>query len=222
MTGYRPTYAVPANKLTLHKTDENEEKTMESLNYELFLKINATPASPEWLLSLARFFAQDLIVIVPALIVMMWFWSDKRKLVINTVSTLVIAVALTATIRELYPHARPFVEGVGYQFLSHSATASFPSNHGTTIFAFAFSFLFWDRFESAAALFVIALLIAFSRVYLGVHWPMDMAGAAIVAVLSCAVTQLLWRYSGQQVLYLTESGYRLIFSHFIRRGWIRN
>ncbi len=34
---------------------------METLNRALFLWINATPASPQWLISLATFLAKDLI-----------------------------------------------------------------------------------------------------------------------------------------------------------------
>lgn len=48
---------------------------MEQLNYLLFAWINATPASPEWLIDLATFIARDLIAIIPLLIVGLWFWG---------------------------------------------------------------------------------------------------------------------------------------------------
>lgn len=48
---------------------------MEQLNYLLFAWIDATPASPEWLIDLATFIARDLIVIIPLLIVGLWFWG---------------------------------------------------------------------------------------------------------------------------------------------------
>ena len=38
---------------------------LEQLNYDLFYLINATPASPEWMLDFATFLAKDLISIVP-------------------------------------------------------------------------------------------------------------------------------------------------------------
>ena len=40
---------------------------LENLNYQLFYLINATPASPEWMIDLATFLAKDLISIVPVL-----------------------------------------------------------------------------------------------------------------------------------------------------------
>jgi undecaprenyl-diphosphatase len=195
---------------------------VETFNHTLFLAINATPSSPDWLLTLAQFFAQDLIVLVPATLVILWFWSSRRKLVVNTATALVIAVAITSTIRAIYPHTRPFVDGVGYQFMAHSASASFPSNHGTLIFTFAFAFLFWQGRKSAAVLFSTGLLIAWSRIYLGVHWPIDMVGAALVGLIACAIAQIILPHVGQPVLQLAEQGYRLLFSPFIRKGWIKN
>ncbi len=34
----------------------------------------------------------------------------------------------------LFPHDRPFVDHIGYNFLHHAADDSFPSDHGTVIF----------------------------------------------------------------------------------------
>ena len=49
---------------------------MEQLNHLLFLWINATPASPEALIKLAIFLADDLIMIVPLLIIGLWLWCE--------------------------------------------------------------------------------------------------------------------------------------------------
>ncbi|MDI9229189.1 undecaprenyl-diphosphate phosphatase, partial [Serratia bockelmannii] len=54
---------------------------MEQLNHVLFAWINATPASPEWMIDFATFLARDLIIIVPLLIVGLWLWGPQSQLV---------------------------------------------------------------------------------------------------------------------------------------------
>ena len=54
---------------------------MEALNTTLFLMVNATPASPAWLLHLAIFFARDLIAIVPLTMVALWLWGPQHRIV---------------------------------------------------------------------------------------------------------------------------------------------
>lgn len=97
---------------------------MEQLNHLLFAWINATPASPEWLIDVATFLARDLIIIVPALIIGLWLWGpqsqlvSQREVVAKTTIALLFAMLAAATIGMLLPHERPFVAGVGYTFLA--------------------------------------------------------------------------------------------------------
>lgn len=116
---------------------------LENLNYQLFYLINATPASPEWMIDLATFLAKDLISIVPVLAAILWLWGPRsqvnaqRQLVIKVAMTLGVSVLVSYVLGLAFPHDRPFVEHVGYTFLHHAPDDSFPSDHGTVIFAFA-------------------------------------------------------------------------------------
>lgn len=200
---------------------------LEELNRTLFLWINATPDTPSWLISLATLVARDLIAVVPVLIVALWLWGQKnqlhsqRKLVLKTAMALAVALITSWLIGRAWPHPRPFVVGIGHQFMAHDATESYPSNHGTIIFTFAIAFLCWHRVWSGVLLLVAGLLIAWSRVFLGVHWPMDMLGGLLLGMLSCLGAQIAWQFCGRRLLQNISSVYRFLFAFPIRKGWIR-
>jgi undecaprenyl-diphosphatase len=201
---------------------------LEELNRSWFLLINATPDSAGWMLDSAQYIARDLILVMPALVVILWLWGRKhevsaqRQMVLKTAIALVASLAISWCMGHLFPHARPFAIGLGYNFLYHAPDNSFPSDHGTTSFTFALAFLFWHRLWSGALLMVAAIAIAWSRVYLGVHWPMDMIGALFTSLCGCLIAQLIWNQWGS-VLYLRISQlYRYCFAMPIRKGWVRN
>jgi hypothetical protein len=122
------------------------------------------------MIAAARFIANDVISIVPLLAVALWLWgprkqlSAQRQLVIKVTMAMAISMSLSLVLGHLFPHNRPFVDHVGYNFLPHSPDYSFPSDHGTVIFTFAIAFIAWHRAWSGAVLMLVALAIAWSRV----------------------------------------------------------
>jgi membrane-associated phospholipid phosphatase len=67
---------------------------------------------------------------------------------------------------------------------------SLPSGHASTSFACA-ALLAWLTPLPAVPLFVVAALVSFSRVYTGVHYPLDsIAGAALGLAVAIALRLL--------------------------------
>lgn len=201
---------------------------LENINTSLFSLINATPDSAQWIIELAIFIAKDLISIVPLLAMILWLWGPRervcaqRQLIIKMAIALVISLAVSWIMGHLFPHDRPFVDHIGYNFLHHAADDSFPSDHGTVIFTVALAFLFWHRIWSGAVLMVLAVTIAWSRVYLGVHWPLDMVGGLLVAMIGCLSAQMVWQKYGASIYRSLQTCYRICFALPIRKGWVRD
>ncbi|MFY3769459.1 Putative undecaprenyl-diphosphatase YbjG [Providencia manganoxydans] len=200
---------------------------LEQFNLDLFNLINATPESASGTIAFATIIAKRLILLFPLFTVACWFWGAKpdmehqRAFVCKTAYALVIGLAISWLVGLIAPHDRPFVVGIGTNFLDHNATSSFPSNHGTIVFTFVFAFLFWLRTWVGLLMLVPAIAIAWSRIYLGVHWPLDMAGAFILGMIACGLSQILWAIVGYKIQAPLTRLYHLIFSSLIRKGWLQ-
>jgi undecaprenyl-diphosphatase len=68
----------------------------------------------------------------------------------------------------------------------------------------------------------VAVVVAWARVFLGVHYPMDMFGALLVSVVVMALFQTRAAVALSTALVpLMESVYRRVLATPIARGWLR-
>ena len=101
------------------------------------------------------------------------------------------ADSLSYGLREWIGRERPplvYAEPKPLVHVPHSG--AFPSGHSATAFACA-TVLAWRFPRLAVPAFVLAAAIAWSRVYVGVHWPLDVLGGAVLGVLVATALLML-------------------------------
>ena len=89
----------------------------------------------------------------------------------------------SAFLKNLIQRVRPcnFLDDVRI-VLGCTGSFSFPSSHAVNNFAIATFFaILYPKYKWA--LFISAFLVAFSRPYIGVHYPSDMVGGAIIGII---------------------------------------
>ncbi|OFY96806.1 MAG: hypothetical protein A3K10_05465 [Bacteroidetes bacterium RIFCSPLOWO2_12_FULL_31_6] len=111
------------------------------------------------------------------------FFKILTVLVLSGVMSLILKYSI---IRD-----RPFVSYPDIEKLSEAGNSSFPSGHTIEAFAMAFAIsTLFPYLKFVIPVFLWALLIAYSRMALGVHYPFDVLAGMVIGVLIsyCTIT----------------------------------
>jgi undecaprenyl-diphosphatase len=167
------------------------------VNDLLFLAINAGPHPPGLVLALARLLAVWAVPAGAALVIALWIRGTPahRGALVTATAIMLLGLAANQAIGLFTFHPRPFMIGLGHQYLAHPPDNSFPSDHATFLWSLALSLLALRTLRIPAALLLAAgTAVAWARVYLGVHFPFDMAGSLAVSLVVACVARPLDRF----------------------------
>lgn len=163
-------------------------------NLHLFQLINAAPGISQPQLLLATLLANWLIVLVPITMVFGWLRGGHAARIdlLQMLLAAGLALLLAQVITFVWPQPRPFALHLGTQYLDHGADPGLPSDHVTVFWTLALASLRSRRFALwGFPLLAVGLVVGWSRVYLGVHFPMDIAAALPVAWAGTMVAAVL-------------------------------
>lgn len=144
------------------------------------------------------FFAQYALELYVVLFILAWFIlpkpeSQKRHALVIAGFSGVLALCVNALIGHFFFRPRPFAalpKGTFTQLIPHSSGTSFPSDHTSGSFGFAAGSWrkasFWVRWSFT----ILAIVVAFARVYTGVHWPTDVLAGVVIGIISAKIVRL--------------------------------
>lgn len=154
-------------------------------------------------------FLADYMQYVLAAILLFYFFSKKHKkqhrtmVAVSTMSAVAALYIVKPLIVLFYAAPRPFVALTEIKPLIKVMTIenyqSFPSGHTLFFFALATTIFLFNK-KLGVWFLIAATLIAVARVYVGVHWPVDILAGVILGVLTGIFTHYLYRKFGKRKL----------------------
>lgn len=118
-------------------------------------------------------------------------WKMKVfSFVFITLSSLLARGVIIRITDEFFGKARPF-EALGFEpGISAGSGSSFPSGHAALLFGLAFAIFLFNR-KWGGWLIGLAFVNGLARIFVGVHWPVDILGGIVVGFISFSAIYLL-------------------------------
>lgn len=157
------------------------------MDYTLFKIINGLAGKYFLLDKLMIYIALYIQYLFGVALLLFWFKKgskdeviENRRSALFSMLTLGAAAIVNFVIGLFYFRPRPFVSHAVNFLIKHPANASFPSDHATAAFALAFPILFVNK-RYGWVMIVMAVLLSFSRIYVGVHYPADIITGILIS-----------------------------------------
>jgi len=158
---------------------------MIKMNMELFRLINNLAYKNNVLDGIMIFFSKYVPYLFMAVIALVFILgvlkknSEYRKATVSTFVFTVINLLLSFVIGNIYYVDRPFVHNDVNLLFPHVKDASLPSDHATGTLSIALGLGKYNK-ALRIILSILSIIVGFSRVYVGHHYPMDVISAYIL------------------------------------------
>ena len=141
-------------------------------------------------------FSARYLLLLPVLILGVYFFTrprdEQRRMALFAIPAGILAYALGLLGGHLYFDPRPFVVGHFIPLLLHAPDNGFPSDHTLLAASLASVGMFWNR-KLGLVLWIIAIIVAAARIYVGLHHLVDVLGSMVFALIATSLWYTLSR-----------------------------
>ena len=161
---------------------------MMEINTDVFYKINGLSEQLSFLNQPMIFISKyTLYFLILAVLFFLFKGIQNRIMVFTALLSVGVAVLLGRVAGMFHSNNQPFAELPNVnQLIEKGVNNSFPSDHTMIFFAVCFTFFLFKK-PGRYLWMVIACLVGFSRIWVGVHYPADIVVAAIIAIISASL-----------------------------------
>ncbi|QGP93982.1 Undecaprenyl-diphosphatase BcrC [Neomoorella glycerini] len=167
------------------------------MDWRLFVAINNLAGQWHSIDLVMRYLALygPFVLLLPLLY--LWFGSrgenlvEERLTVLRAMTAAALALGFNVLINACYYRPRPFMHHKVKLLIPPSQDASFPSDHAAGAWG-----LTWSMRAKKVhyGMMALSFLLMLARVYVGVHYPLDVLGGAVVGVGASIIVENLWPY----------------------------
>lgn len=111
----------------------------------------------------------------------------EKKTLLLAILAIPIAILLIKGVHLFFYEPRPFVNYHFSPLADNTPDASFPSRHATIMAVLAFAYTYFKSKWSPFFLFLM-VWVGLSRIYIGVHYPLDVLGGFLVGIISLIIS----------------------------------
>ena len=138
----------------------------------------------------------EAIILVPVILVSLYFLIKGSKRTRIAIICMIVAVLLADAvayrlIKPYFGRLRPCDVLPGVHILAQAGKYSFPSNHAANMMALSVITLFFYR-RYGWLIFSIALIVGYSRIYVGVHYPLDVLSGFVLGGVTALLVLLVY------------------------------
>ncbi len=120
-------------------------------------------------------------------------WESKKKIVAFGLASIILIYGISFIAGHLYYNPRPFVIDNFTPLIPHAPDNGFPSDHVLMVSAIAAIVCFFNR-KVGLTLLGISILVAISRVNVGVHHSIDVIASVVFSFVGASMAYIFLKY----------------------------